>query len=334
MSQRNARTYSNVSNRAKNKDSSEQRIVYRSVLENPFRISWPSVTLNIQNMALAKVVTLLQGVSDFHQSRQREARVGKRTQREISRSSRKKRRLEEPSNTNVVGDVGAPMVALAKEDSAQIQEQLESADSERVAPPALLKHLTVGINEVTKKLELLSEQLQALGKTNRSKPVQATQTMSPQFIFVCRADVDPPALIAHLPSLVAACNSRIEDEAVSPSDVTLLVPFPPGSESTLANHLGFRRASVISIDRDAPNLSIFDDILGSLPSLMAPWLSPAPSSNKSTLQPTHIKQLRTTAPKDMRKNKEKRRAGLSAARERRRGLSEKSKQLKADQLTS
>ena len=67
----------------------------------------------------------------------------------------------------------------------------------------------------------------------------------------------------------------------------------------------------------------------SVPILSASWLSP-PSSSQShghSLVPTHIKQLRTTAPKDMKAAKEKRSRERTLAKERRKATVEKSKKI-------
>ena len=40
MADKNVRTYQNVSNRAKARDANEHKVVYKSVLDNPFQIPW------------------------------------------------------------------------------------------------------------------------------------------------------------------------------------------------------------------------------------------------------------------------------------------------------
>jgi ribonuclease P/MRP protein subunit POP3 len=62
-----------------------------------------------------------------------------------------------------------------------------------------------------------------------------------------------------------------------------------------------------------PDLEHFQSLLDSVPVLRAAWLSqPAHTSNSNpgiSLVPTHIKQLRTTAPKDMKAAKGQRAKG-------------------------
>ena len=74
-----------------------------------------------------------------------------------------------------------------------------------------------------------------------------------------------------------------------------------------------------------PDLEAFLFLLDSVPVLRASWLSqPEHTSNSSPgelgalLIPTHIKQLRTTAPKDMKASKEQRTKGRAEAKRRKR----------------
>jgi ribonuclease P/MRP protein subunit POP3 len=68
----------------------------------------------------------------------------------------------------------------------------------------------------------------------------------------------------------------------------------------------------MAIDIDAPVLSMFGPFLDKVPTLSAPWLRP----QEQALVPTHIKQVRTSAPQDMRAAKEQRARGKMAAKER------------------
>lgn len=58
----------------------------------------------------------------------------------------------------------------------------------------------------------------------------------------------------------------------------------------------------------------FATLLDTIPTLAAPWLSNAVHHQ---LIPTHIKQVRTSAPKDMKAAKEQRVAGKASAKQRR-----------------
>lgn len=76
-----------------------------------------------------------------------------------------------------------------------------------------------------------------------------------------------------------------------------------------------------------PDLEDFLSLLDSVPVLRASWLSqPEHTSNSNPdelgtlLVPTHIKQLRTTVPKDMKASKEQRTKGRAEAKRRKKEL--------------
>lgn len=112
--------------------------------------------------------------------------------------------------------------------------------------PGASLHLVIGINSVTRALE---SQLRLTRKhVVVDNPSQNSDQLPPHptplpivVVFVCCADVDPTALIDHIPHLVAGCNS--------PRNVTQpikLVPLPKDSEPTISQILGVRRAAVIA----------------------------------------------------------------------------------------
>jgi len=179
-------------------------------------------------------------------------------------------------------------------------------------PPSILQHLTIGINQVTRKLE---SQIKASRQTVVISDQGAVSSEFPsqqgiKVVFVCRADIDPPMLIDHLPHLVSACNSSRK-----PPDFMKLVPLPKGAEFTLAAAMGLRRVAVIAVDSTAPELSSFNSLLQSVPTLTAPWLLHTPKTSikqAKDLVPTHIKQVRTSAPKDMKAVKGQRAKGRAA----------------------
>lgn len=70
----------------------------------------------------------------------------------------------------------------------------------------------------------------------------------------------------------------------------------------------------MSYDQErAPQFANLKPLLDSVPVLTAPWLRPGV---KQALIPPHIKQLKTTAPKDMRAAKEVRTKRRAAAKQR------------------
>ncbi|KAJ6503368.1 hypothetical protein C8R47DRAFT_1210628 [Mycena vitilis] len=309
-----ARVHTNPSNRAKSRETLEKKVVFKAILDSPFRVPWyirrlrlsapnplfrPSVPMNLQNTALACTISLLGGVSEYQSVRGQENRKRKQLYKDSAHNKKRKTDADaSPGNTDIV----LPDAPDAREET-----------SSHIRPP-VLSHLVVGINEVTKRLDA---QIRALRKTVSLNPNPVPELPPPpppiKIIVVCRADVDPQVLIAHLPHEVAAFNS------CNPSECIKIIPLPKGAEAELAKAMGLRRVAVIAFERDTPGLGAFSSILDSVPTLTAQWLtSPAASAApaKPQLIPTHVKQLRTTAPKDMKMSKILRAEGKAAARDR------------------
>jgi ribonuclease P/MRP protein subunit POP3 len=100
----------------------------------------------------------------------------------------------------------------------------------------------VGINEVTKTLETeVRLGRQTVITTNKAPDVAPVLT---RVIFICYEDLDTPAIVAHLPQLVALCN------AARPDDCKVkVVQLPAGAQTSLVDALGFlKRISVMALD--------------------------------------------------------------------------------------
>ncbi|KAG2157938.1 uncharacterized protein EDB93DRAFT_1077566 [Suillus bovinus] len=291
MSDKAARSYTHLSNRAKARATAERKNIYKSVLENPFRIQWlPSIPSNAQKLFLAKLITTLES----------EVRNGSR--KSFKACARKALPQSEIADSVEGTNPSLGSVVCSKTSACAVGSTSSQAP---------VGYMTVGINEVTKRLEL-----QLKYSVRHSVTLTTTSPANPIFpemspiavVFVCRADVNPPILLDHIPHLVAGCNStRLGSNPLGARQPLKLIVLPMGSESALAQVLGLRRASVIAIHNDAPYLPIFCDMLQSVPVISAPWLVPPIQHNSpKCLIPTHIKQLRTTAPKDMKSAKEQR----------------------------
>lgn len=115
-------------------------------------------------------------------------------------------------------------------------------------PPEILHHITVGINEVTRDLE---RHAKAARQTLTSGGVTSDNGAHncSKLILVCRGDINPQILISHLPQLVASCNfpSSYQDHSLRLQTVWL-VPLARGAEESLAEALGLRRASVLTMN--------------------------------------------------------------------------------------
>ncbi|KAF8560059.1 hypothetical protein OG21DRAFT_1401010 [Imleria badia] len=280
-----ARPHTHLSNRAKVRSALERKPVFKGVLQNPFQITWPSVPVNIQNVFLARLVASLENIPPRPHASQK--------------LSHKTRSSERNVDTTEV-------------EFGNIQTNLSWPDAHSICGAS--PHLVIGINTVTRALD---SQLRLTRKhVVVDNHPQNTDQLPPRpapspivVVFVCCADVDPTALIDHIPYLVAGCNS--------PKNVTQqirLVPLPRGSEPTISQIIGVRRAAVVAFRHGSPLIETVQDILDSIPLVSAPWLCPSDTQDTSQLVPTHIKQLRTTAPKDMKAAREQRSKARAAAK--------------------
>lgn len=235
-----AKVHTHGSNREQ-PNQTEKKVVFKGVLDNPFRIHWyqllynrisqcvnsfcrPSVPVNLQNLVLAQILSLLDGVSQYQLARSQANRKRKREQSEKSRP-RKKKRVNDSETPPSESGSGAAY-------STKMQTDLVIPDQ-----PAILAHLITGINEVTKCLET-----QVRNRRARTTDENFSSPPNVKIVLVCRADINPPMLIDHLPHLVAAYNSA------KATDPLLLVPLPQGAEYTLAQVMGVRRVAVMAIN--------------------------------------------------------------------------------------
>ncbi|GAA5969282.1 hypothetical protein JCM11641_007537 [Rhodosporidiobolus odoratus] len=165
---------------------------------------------------------------------------------------------------------------------------------------------------------------------------EAPTTPLVDLVFLCKPDINPPSLVAHLPSLVAAANGvqealdsvlRYAAPSEGAEDVVmgekrtekrpvgtkvLIVPLDVGAERKLADALGLRRVAAIGLSSSALGASsLLSLVERSTTPLNAPWLVPqilnpllstpvrfvaAANTPSSRFIPTHIKHVRTTAP--------------------------------------
>ncbi|KAH8102561.1 hypothetical protein BXZ70DRAFT_929054 [Cristinia sonorae] len=315
MSEKMVRTHHHVSNRNKGKEVDDSRVVYKSALDNPFQISWPKVPMNVQTALLADVIALLDGMAEYHRLHRMEHRKSKKSRAKGNRGPS----MADPSTAPEARHLESARADAPQADT-DITETMEQDTEEKrsLNAPPVSQSLTVGINAVTQKLEALSNRHRNALMASEESILRPSSLSCPLIVFVCKEDIDPPILISHLPPLVAACNTIHPHSdpslQVGPS---LLVPLPRGSEATLALTLGLRRVSVLAIDSLLYFSSETNELLKSVPILTASWLAPHSTSLSKNLLQTHIKQIRTTAPKNMKTAKERRVQARLAAKERR-----------------
>ncbi|KAI0045195.1 hypothetical protein FA95DRAFT_1596938 [Auriscalpium vulgare] len=302
MADRIAKSHSNISQRARSRLSLERKPVFKSVLANPFAAQWPSLPQDLQSSILTQMLSLFVGVAAFHGLRE-EAHVRKRhLKRKLELEAKANKPLAE---LTTVGGLETP---AALEASPSHAKNLGLLPALPLSPPSILRYIALGINEVSKRLEN-----QARRTASTLVDVTADDLRQPppiKYVFVCQEDVNPAALIRHIPQLVATCNSAPAqpDQSDAPYPPVKIVPLSRGAEATLATALGLRRVAVMAVADGLPGLVDVEPLLNRVP------LLPTISMPGTYMEPTHIKQLRTTAPKDMKAAKELRAAGKAAAK--------------------
>ncbi|KAF7311046.1 hypothetical protein HMN09_00648100 [Mycena chlorophos] len=283
-----ARVHNQASNRAKPHDALERRDVFKTVLDSPLRVPWPSIPMSIQNQAFALARDFLEPVVKFKS----EQRGKKRPIHDTNDNSSNKKRKLDKSGTG-----------------AAVNNPASDTSSDR---PPLLDHMVIGINEVTRRVE---SQIQSMRRAVAvPAAVEASPVLAPlSLILVCRADIDPQILIDHFPHELATINSA------KPAHLVKMIYLPAGAEAELAKLLKLRRVSVVAFDVDAPGLEKFHEVMQAVDVVTAPWLTaPFDASHPVPVQhqliSTHVKQTRTTAPKDMKLAKLIRAEGKIAAK--------------------
>lgn len=192
--------------------------------------------MNTQNSLLAHLIAIMDGVAEYQFNHRKEGRKRKRDGQDGPRVVKKKEPIDKNETSEMVLDESTLAVAdnLA---NSEICPSPNDAISER---PTTLQHIVVGINEVTRRLECQIRRSRTIIIRTTTETSQAQSPL--KIIFACRADIDPPMLVDHLPHLAAAYNSG------QTKDTLKLVTLPKGAEVLLAQAMGLRRASVIGID--------------------------------------------------------------------------------------
>lgn len=224
----------------------------------------PNVPANIQNAILARIVEMLPGVAEYHLARQLASRTGKK-KRSLEKKAKirderaqKRRKLAEKAVSTAVvsveesssaGPSGSTVPGALTKALDVPDVPMEEGQPIRSSAPPVLSSVTIGINEVTKRLEAQARGPRCILSTSDSPDQAHVANPEPRHcslirvVLVCRADIDPPLLIAHLPQLVAACNSNVKD----PTQFVKLVSLPKNAEFSLAETMGLRRVAVFAL---------------------------------------------------------------------------------------
>jgi len=193
--------------------------------------------LNLQKAVLSHLLQLLEGLSAYLSHRGAQNRKRKRNTIPDEPTLQKK-----PRKTLSDGE------STDSHDKPSLEPIQPTLPTERVdiESPSILSHLLYGVNVVTKRLEIQTQRARRPTVISPDISGQLSDPMPLKYVFVCRADVDPPLLVDHLPHLVAAYNST------NPIEYLKLIPLPQGAELTLARSLGIRKVTVLGIDVSLP----------------------------------------------------------------------------------
>ncbi|KAL5519613.1 POP3 [Sanghuangporus vaninii] len=377
-----ARVHGGQSNR-RTKDRGESKTVFRSVLTNPFEVKWPVVTHNLQDAILERVIELIQGVAEYNISRQKRTRETRTIRRAQKRGKKPgqihvQNEMEVDASQRTGDNVPSASTSTASASALEILQHVTigiNAVTKQLEQQCCIPRQNISSSETlsksnSAKTSTVRDEVavdEVMGNTSTDSVVDQNSrsnlnvssdpaaTRAPiRTVLVCLPDIDPPLLVAHIPYLVAACNSKAnhnnnDSSATHDPDARIkLISLPKGAEVKLAQATGLRRISVLALDETVSRDEILSQHLSSVETIVAPWLmgfgaAAAPVLSASTtpktkpktippervrllrrrLEPTHIKQLRTTAPKDMRAAKALRAKGRALAKEERKAKEKK-----------
>ncbi|WFD00520.1 ribonuclease P [Malassezia yamatoensis] len=193
---------------------------------------------------------------------------------------------------------------IAKPDAEMLLHALVEQLTQVPDSQSRIHGVSVGLNIVTKLLESHIDSKRESGTETKATGAQ------PRFLFVCEGDSLSPALLAHIPMLVASYNAMCAPTAENIPVV--LIPFAPGAELLLSTALHVRRASVILMHTDAQASIALEHRIGAVigtemltRGFRAKWLDQCSSAQKHTLQPVHIKHVASSTPINLAESKQK-----------------------------
>ncbi|CAG8707645.1 1660_t:CDS:2 [Cetraspora pellucida] len=314
----------------------KRKTVFKSVLNSPYTVKWPEVSLEGQQTILEELCNILSVVGDYKQKKvayRRNLRLSRRKSVNNSNSQKDEEKVNETLYTMDVDCISENTESLMTIDDNETATSSKSISLPPPPPPPILSCIVIGINDVTKHLEQtinpdiktnfkrkyaqgLSHSLISTNPNNQlvnpSPIVIQNESLTPlRMIFVCKADISSPHLCAHLPIMSSIARN------------VLLVPLPLGAEELISNKVGIKRASCIGVKIKTPEFDgIYKLVKDKVGPVNAPWLTPfkselskkrkgieedeiIPSTSimddfiKTTCNeyvPTQIKQLITSAP--------------------------------------
>lgn len=160
-------------------------------------------------------------------------RAEARDRREMKQSEwRRARRSEKKASLNSGGGGGSKDVEMAS-----LEEQASVGR----------RPLYAGINSVTHHLESMISNESARRKGEAQPEDEVPSPLD--VVFVCRSDLDPPKLVAHLPLLACAVNAVCYPtaEKAEARPELRVVPLPEGAEALISQALGLRRCGILAM---------------------------------------------------------------------------------------
>lgn len=176
----------------------------------------PFVPQDIQGEILDALCTLL-------------APVGERNRSLKSIRSHKHKLEQQRKKLQKTGALDAVDTAHAA--VATVFDPMELEDTPEPPLPSVLQHTVTGINAITKKLERMIQ-----------TPEQQDNAL--ELIFVCKADISPPHLCAHLPLMAGLVKAKIDGKEEQRQ--VRLCPLGKGAQDRLSTAIGRGRCSVVA----------------------------------------------------------------------------------------
>lgn len=113
--------------------------------------------------------------------------------------------------------------------------------SSRPSSPSSDQPLVYGINAVTRRLEKMIADRAAS---------EAHADGDLDIVLVCRSDLDPPKLVAHIPLLACSVNAVCFPASRPGGRALRVAPLPEGAEALLADALGVRRCGAVGLSSE------------------------------------------------------------------------------------
>ncbi|KAJ3194902.1 hypothetical protein HK101_001574 [Irineochytrium annulatum] len=183
-------------------------------------------------------------------------------------------------------DTAQPNTAIVSMPARASQMPVEpSPQPPTIAPevPLILSSLILGVNKITTTLERI-----IVSPTSSTIPARL-------IIFICRDDVGPPHLYAHLPTTAEVASLRKGDlEGVGRRYV--VCPLMEGAEGRVCEALGVKRLVAFAVKANSLHFaSIAELVQRVLKPCKMPWLAackPVPGPHVTAYRPTRIKTLK------------------------------------------